>query len=499
MSAFFGGSPTTSVGTSTPPLPPLASPALLDQRRAADQSSIRSRVESKDHVRTTSSESQLRSVSPVLPPIRNSVQQRSEANDTSQRDEWDEFVNGTTDDLTPLPLPVANLRAGTPTRSGSPLSLNGSGRTGSPVGRSGSPMVSLVGERIVQQAPRPATPVVVVEEPRARTPVLERERPRQVDVIATEVPLPPSATESLFDSSRRQPTPDLLPALKTFTLQEPTRAAAPVLAPIRTDDRFLSTAPAPKSTTQQFYSVPSAPRFEFAIVIYPETILVRLLHHLEYYDFRSLRVVSKAIRTCIDEEAKELILQRYLGPLGYRSFLPSIPRTPQTGSPSSSKDRRISTLPRAKGIDKPGKDEIVLDLRDLDAFQVGLEYSVKEFALFAKQHAKTPLPTSTLRIVRASTRAWNRVVLRIRLQYLPTTSSSIVAPYLFSALPNEQTVVYKMGRAPTLRVWIPTKKSSSWMDDDEVVECEKEVWRSGVWARVRRGDLVHNTAIGDFG
>ena len=50
-----------------------------------------------------------------------------------------------------------------------------------------------------------------------------------------------------------------------------------------------------------------------------------------------------------------------------------------------------------------------------------------------------------------------------------------------------------------LRVWVPTKKSSSWMDDDEVVECEKEVWRSGVWARVRRGDLVHNTAIGDFG
>jgi hypothetical protein len=37
------------------------------------------------------------------------------------------------------------------------------------------------------------------------------------------------------------------------------------------------------------------------------------------------------------------------------------------------------------------------------------------------------------------------------------------------------------------------------MDDGDVVECEREVWRSGVWAETRRGDVVANVAITPFG
>jgi len=37
------------------------------------------------------------------------------------------------------------------------------------------------------------------------------------------------------------------------------------------------------------------------------------------------------------------------------------------------------------------------------------------------------------------------------------------------------------------------------MNDDEVIQCEREMWRSGVWQMVRKGDVVWNVAAGDFG
>lgn len=225
------------------------------------------------------------------------------------------------------------------------------------------------------------------------------------------------------------------------------------------------------------------PRFEFALVIYPDRILVNLLQHLSYQDYRSLRAVSKTMLRCIEGDAKELVLQRFLGPVGYRT-LPTA-HFSSHGTHLSSHNvplhRSTSTTVR--------EDTVVLDLRDLDAFQIGMEYTVQEYALFAREHAKEPLGLDTLRMVRASTRAFNRIVIRIRAQHVGPLARLPRPPYAFPRVPNAAPV-YKSGRAALLRVWVPAKKS--WLADEEVVETEREVWRSGVWTHLKRGDIVHD-------
>jgi hypothetical protein len=39
------------------------------------------------------------------------------------------------------------------------------------------------------------------------------------------------------------------------------------------------------------------------------------------------------------------------------------------------------------------------------------------------------------------------------------------------------------------------------MNDSEVIECERELWRSGkgVWSALRKADIVQNVAIESFG
>lgn len=247
------------------------------------------------------------------------------------------------------------------------------------------------------------------------------------------------------------------------------------------------------------------PRFEFALIAFPTTVLVSLLHHVSYRDFRALRLVTKALKRSLDHESKELVLQRYLGPMGYRS-LPSNKALPsRVREPSGSTDPRSSvSVARREASDRSAvtlaaatPESIELAFADLDAFRTGLKYTVRDFAHFAKDHAKAPLPLQTLVLIRSATRAYNRVVLRIRAQHTSNLAKNPRKPiYHFYKLASSSPV-YKNGRAPTLRVWVPTR--TGWMDDSEVVEVEREIWRGGVWTHTRRGDVVHNVAVGDFG
>ncbi|CAH7682118.1 expressed protein [Phakopsora pachyrhizi] len=65
-------------------------------------------------------------------------------------------------------------------------------------------------------------------------------------------------------------------------------------------------------------------------------------------------------------------------------------------------------------------------------------------------------------------------------------------------LSNEGKVeIFKLGRAACFKVWVSC--NDYWMNNQELVECERELWRSGVWPNLRKGDLCWNLAIGDFG
>ncbi|GAA5948703.1 hypothetical protein JCM21900_005266 [Sporobolomyces salmonicolor] len=229
------------------------------------------------------------------------------------------------------------------------------------------------------------------------------------------------------------------------------------------------------------------PRFEFAFVVYPQTILKAILPHIAYGDLVSLQIVSRTLKRCLETDGKELVLERFLGAHGYRSFAFAAGKAAQT--------RVMST--GASFL--PADNLVVLDLRDLSAFRAGLSLSLDDYSRFSRAYASGRLSPSALNLARASTRAWNRVVLRLRSQAL--LPASAFAPPAFPALRPAKQPVFKTGRAPSLRVWVPTAQGESWMNDAEVVECEREVWRSGkgVWAQLKKGDVVTNVAIEAFG
>jgi len=58
--------------------------------------------------------------------------------------------------------------------------------------------------------------------------------------------------------------------------------------------------------------------------------------------------------------------------------------------------------------------------------------------------------------------------------------------------------LYRPGRAPVLRVFVPSPEGD-WLSDASVVECEAELKRSGVQKLLRAGDIVWDVAVGDEG
>jgi chemotaxis protein histidine kinase CheA len=250
------------------------------------------------------------------------------------------------------------------------------------------------------------------------------------------------------------------------------------------------------------------PRFEYALTRYPHTIFACLLSYLEYADFRPLREVSSSLRQSLySHEHREIVLVRYLSEFGYRPSSSSA-AVGNKGFNPAYRSKTEGNLSSQRGGPGP-VDSVELSLRDLEAFRTGLELATSEYHDLAREHRHAPLDTLTLRMVKACTRSWNRVVIHLREQSSLEEvdgagvgvgnggkSSSKKAKGSRTATPSKRQVVLKQGRAPTLRVWVPTR--ANWMNDEEVVECEREVWRSGVWSHLRRGDVVHNVACGDF-
>lgn len=160
---------------------------------------------------------------------------------------------------------------------------------------------------------------------------------------------------------------------------------------------------------------------------------------------------------------------------------------------------------------------------------------------------RDPLLGETIHRFAASTRAYNRVLLRLRAQaekeasvqnaalsltssapgarnFTPTarggntsrTSSRAPSPTSAYSNPpsnglpgqmqasNSQTSLvfksplFRLRRAPLLRVFVPSPEGD-WLSDRSVLECEAEVKRAGVQHLLRLGDVVWDVAVGDEG
>jgi len=128
-----------------------------------------------------------------------------------------------------------------------------------------------------------------------------------------------------------------------------------------------------------------------------------------------------------------------------------------------------------------------------------------------------------VRLLASSTRAYCRVVLRLRAQaeaeaagdFISSKSSQAsaegsssnasqrpVSPLMRAQMPPRswkaifQSPLYRPGHAPLLRVFVPSP-DGPWLSDDTVLACEKELKRAGVISLLKAGDVVWDTAVSD--
>lgn len=128
--------------------------------------------------------------------------------------------------------------------------------------------------------------------------------------------------------------------------------------------------------------------------------------------------------------------------------------------------------------------------------------------------------TRIVRLLASSTRAYCRVILRLRSQAEAEavedaassqgsadgrSSGSIrrpVSPLMRAQMPPRswkaifQSPLYRPGHAPLLRVFVPSPEGP-WLSDDSVLACEKELKRAGVVSLLKPGDVVWDTAVSD--
>ncbi|KAG6830608.1 hypothetical protein H0H87_007551 [Tephrocybe sp. NHM501043] len=242
-------------------------------------------------------------------------------------------------------------------------------------------------------------------------------------------------------------------------------------------------------------------------------LLGTLLGFFTFYDWCMILSLSRDIRFMIVQNPmlRETVLERFLKTVGYTRWAWNEP------------------------------DPLSLSLQDLNDYMRGVSTPTHEYARIAAlyNHSLFVHPShrdqslyDTVRHLAASTRAYTRVVLRLRAQgekevaiarargplrsgsrpqsraSSPTFSHSNhshgsvqnsqyqppsrISPVTF------QSPLFRLKRAPLLRVFVPSP-DGDWLSDKSVLECEAELRRAGVTGLMRLGDVVWDVAVGDEG
>ncbi|KAF7303801.1 hypothetical protein MIND_00609800 [Mycena indigotica] len=251
-------------------------------------------------------------------------------------------------------------------------------------------------------------------------------------------------------------------------------------------------------------------------------LLSALLEYLSFYEWCVLSAITKALRSKLvgTKDLREVALERFLRTVGY-----------------------------AKWAWEPDNDPLELSLLDLHDYMRGVSLPSHEHARIGNEYvqsfnfppaARDPTTLALARNLTMSTRAYSRVVLRLRAQAereasemaLLKPSNTLVntrkrftnngytsnrsSPSRGSSRPPSPSSLYsghaqppqpaltfrsplfRLKRAPLLRVFVPSP-DGDWLSDKSVLECEAELKRAGVLGLLRAGDVVWDIAVGDEG
>ncbi|CAA7270483.1 unnamed protein product [Cyclocybe aegerita] len=265
-------------------------------------------------------------------------------------------------------------------------------------------------------------------------------------------------------------------------------------------------------------------------------VLACLLSFLSFYDWCILSALSKEIRILLVRAPllREEVLERFLKPVGYSRW------------------------------SWDDKEPLSLSLQDLSDYMRGVSTPTHEYARVAGMYVhslsihpnhRDPFLEDTVRSMTSSTRAYTRVLLRLRAQAekeaslaqtssptnpppvsvknlnfspsrggggttsrvssrapSPTTSNysqshhghangngvGTIQPANSTTSLTFRSPLFRLRRAPLLRVFVPSPEGD-WLSDKSVLECEAECKRAGVAHLMRLGDVVWDVAVGDEG
>ncbi|KAG9031285.1 hypothetical protein FRB95_002925 [Tulasnella sp. JGI-2019a] len=309
------------------------------------------------------------------------------------------------------------------------------------------------------------------------------------------------------------------------------------------------------ASTQSIETVSPIPTF------YPLTrhlehpqLIAALLQWMTFRDFLPIFSLTAESRRIMETrmDIKETILERYLTEsVGYRRW--SMERMGSSPEPLSLTLRDLNSYIRGVSLPLHHYTNVA------DAFLTALAVSTTT----APNMPRTPVPkilTNQVRMMASSTRAYTKVVLRLRAQaeaeavtmpaisvsgpdfdsrgrrgargkdkmpatgpgtHPPTSTAAKLhsrrAPspaFSFASASDRygspgdssaaavstpgrfRSPLYKSGHAALLRVFVPSPEGA-WLSDSSVIECERELKRAGAVGLLRVGDVVHDLAAGD--
>lgn len=274
--------------------------------------------------------------------------------------------------------------------------------------------------------------------------------------------------------------------------------------------------------------------------------LASLLHYLDVDDVVELRQSCRSIRSALDSAlGQELILHRFLGCIGYETWEPQLAvleAAVQAGPGGAAYLTRLS---------EGETDPVPLTTCDVLHFALGhvVRAEYQPLAQLVIQNGAEIDPRWP-RLAEYTTRAYNRVLARLRAQphYDPSGSQSearngalgsllaIVRSavhenklpevtlseravrayeqmgmkrYVAEAraletqpLRDAMHVPWRSDRAPVWRAWVPTNNPEGWLEDDELPNVEQQLSLAGIRGNARAqhllrpGDVVWDVALG---
>ncbi|KNZ56453.1 hypothetical protein VP01_23g1 [Puccinia sorghi] len=252
-------------------------------------------------------------------------------------------------------------------------------------------------------------------------------------------------------------------------------------------------------------------KFESSLLRFAPTILRRILEELEYHDFLSLSQVSRVLRAGFAlGEAKETILQVFLGHLGYCRCLTNVKATKNNRSlhgTTIEMDGFETSTSNVPLLLKDGRSEWAREA------MMDTKFSWSLMTRLRKIHTSNPLEI-TLQELHSFQRFWEtggEERLLIRARFLAENPHTFPAQHSLHC--RFENTPFSNPNPALFRLWIPA--ASPRMSKADVLKCEVELlrqvirarkkrkrktyffftYRSGIHAFVRRGDIIWNLAL----